>query len=75
VCERALIIARYAAYRFSAEIIGHAVWLYFRFPVGLRMVEEARPWCWCPIRRQEVPRTNQRARPGVGIGNGPWKRD
>jgi putative transposase len=25
-------LARYAGYRFSAEIIGHAVWLYFRFP-------------------------------------------
>jgi hypothetical protein len=25
---------------FPAEIIGHAVWLYFRFPLGLRMVEE-----------------------------------
>src|SRR5947209_10195428 len=25
---------------FLAEIIGHAVWLYFRFPLGLRMVEE-----------------------------------
>jgi hypothetical protein len=24
--------ARYAGYRFPAEIIGHAVWLYFRFP-------------------------------------------
>jgi hypothetical protein len=23
-----------------AEIISHAVWLYFRFPLGLRMVEE-----------------------------------
>jgi len=23
-----------------AEIIGDAVWLYFRFPLGLRMVEE-----------------------------------
>jgi putative transposase len=32
--------ARYAGYRFAAEIIGHAVWLYFRFPLGLRMVEE-----------------------------------
>jgi putative transposase len=31
---------RYAGYRFSAEIIGHAVWLYFGFPLGLRMVEE-----------------------------------
>ena len=32
--------ARYAGYRFPAENIGHAVWLYFRFPLGLRMVEE-----------------------------------
>jgi putative transposase len=32
--------ARYTGHRFPAEIIGHAVWLYFRFPLGLRMVEE-----------------------------------
>jgi putative transposase len=32
--------ARYGGYRFPAAIIGHAVWLYFRFPLGLRMVEE-----------------------------------
>src|SRR6516162_4586184 len=32
--------ARCAGYRFPAEVIGHAIWLYFRFPVGLRMVEE-----------------------------------
>ena len=32
--------ARYTGYRFPAEIIGHAVWLYFRLPLGLRMVEE-----------------------------------
>ena len=32
--------ARYAGYRFRIEIISHAVWLYFRFPLGLRMVEE-----------------------------------
>ena len=30
----------YAGYRFSAEIISHAVWLYFRFPLSLRMVDE-----------------------------------
>jgi putative transposase len=30
----------YAGYRFPAAIISHAVWLYFRFPLGLRMVEE-----------------------------------
>ena len=32
--------SRYAGYRFPAEIISHAIWLYFRFPLGLRMVEE-----------------------------------
>ena len=29
----------YAGYRFPAEIISHAVWLYFRFPLSLRMVD------------------------------------
>ena len=32
--------SRYAGYRFPPEIISHAVWLYFRFPLSLRMVEE-----------------------------------
>jgi putative transposase len=32
--------SRYAGYRFPAEVISHAVWLYFRFPLSLRMVEE-----------------------------------
>jgi len=30
----------YAGYRFPAEIISHAVWLYFRIPLSLRMVDE-----------------------------------
>ena len=30
----------YRRHRFSPEIISHAVWLYFRFPLSLRMVEE-----------------------------------
>ena len=29
-----------AKYRFPAEIIGYAVWLYFRFPLSLRMVDK-----------------------------------
>jgi len=33
-------IPSYAGYRFPAEIISHAVWLYFRFPLSLRMVDE-----------------------------------
>jgi putative transposase len=31
---------RYARHRFPAEAISYAVWLYFRFPLSLRMVEE-----------------------------------
>ena len=30
----------YAGYRFPPEVIGCAVWLYFRFPLSLRVVEE-----------------------------------
>src|ERR1700741_3483341 len=30
---------RYTGYRFPAEIISHPVWLYLRFPLGLRMGE------------------------------------
>src|SRR5215213_2774987 len=30
----------YAGYRFPGEVISHVVWLYFRFPLSLRIVEE-----------------------------------
>jgi len=30
----------YRRHRFPAEIIAHAVWLYYRFPLSLRMVED-----------------------------------
>jgi len=30
----------YAGHRFPAEIISYAVWLYFRFPLSLRHVDE-----------------------------------
>ena len=32
--------ASYKRHRFPAEIISHTVWLYFRFPLSLRLVEE-----------------------------------
>jgi putative transposase len=32
--------SRFARHRFPAEVISHAVWLYFRFPLSLCMVEE-----------------------------------
>lgn len=31
---------RYKIHRFPPQIIAHAVWLYFRFPLSLRLVEE-----------------------------------
>ena len=30
----------YKRHRFPAEVIAHAVWLYYRFPLSLRHVEE-----------------------------------
>jgi putative transposase len=32
--------ASYKRHRFPPEIIAHAVWLYFRFPLSLRLIEE-----------------------------------
>jgi putative transposase len=32
----------YKRHRFPPEIIAHAVWLYFRFPLSLRLVEDMR---------------------------------
>ena len=34
---------RYAGHRFPAEIISYAVWLYFRFPLSLRMWTRSSP--------------------------------
>jgi transposase-like protein len=33
----------YAGHRFPPELISYTVWLYFRFPLSLRMVEEMLP--------------------------------
>ncbi len=37
------IVARYKGYRYPIEVIGHAVWLYQRFALSLRDVEERAP--------------------------------
>ena len=34
------VAARYKGYRYPIEVIGHAVWLYHRFALSLRDVEE-----------------------------------
>ena len=33
-------VSSYAGFRFPAEIISHCVWLYYRFPLSFREVEE-----------------------------------
>ncbi|MBB4294122.1 transposase-like protein [Rhizobium leguminosarum] len=33
-------VVRYKRHRFPPAVIAHAVWLYFRFPLSLRLVEE-----------------------------------
>jgi putative transposase len=33
-------VSAYHRHRFPAEIISHCVWLYFRFPLSFRDVEE-----------------------------------
>ena len=30
----------YKRHRFPSELIAHSVWLYFRYPLSLRLVEE-----------------------------------
>jgi hypothetical protein len=34
------LLPSYAGYRFPTEVIDYTVWLYFRFPLSLLMVEE-----------------------------------
>jgi len=33
-------VVRYKRHRFPPSVIAHAVWLYFRFSLSLRLVEE-----------------------------------
>jgi len=40
-CKRQIISTSYAGHRFPAAIISHAVWLYVRFPLSLRNVDES----------------------------------
>src|SRR3954447_10971388 len=44
----------YAGHRFPPEVISHAVRLYFRFPLGLRMVEEMLAARGIPVSHETV---------------------
>ena len=45
----------YKRHRFPPEIIAHAVWLYFRFPLSLRLVEEMLLAATCRSHAGTVP--------------------
>ncbi len=47
-------VPRYIGYRFPAEVIATAVWLYFRFPLSLRMVEEMLAACGITVSHETV---------------------
>jgi transposase-like protein len=47
----------YRRHRFPAEVIGYAVWLYFRFPLSLRMVvidDLSVNRLWCKEQKQGI---------------------
>src|SRR3982750_303184 len=44
----------YAGYRFPGELISYAVWLYFRFPLSLRMVEEMLAACGIAVTYETI---------------------
>jgi putative transposase len=46
--------SRYAGHRFPPEVISHAIWLYFRFPLSLRMVEEMLAARGIPVSHETV---------------------
>lgn len=66
----------YAGHRFLAEIVSYAVWLYFRFPLSLRNVDEierrifaeALPGVAVPRARRTVRLTDRLAAVGVAFG-------
>ena len=45
----------YAGYRFPGEVISHAVWLYFRFPLSLRMVDMSTSNAWAAFAACQSP--------------------
>ena len=54
----------YKRHRFPPQIIAHDVWLYFRFPLSLRLVEEV------PVRRGNVVSYRSIRRRGRKLGTG-----
>jgi putative transposase len=57
--------AGYKRHRFPSQIIAHAVWLYFRFPLRLRLVEEMLLERDIVVSYETVRRWALKGRPGL----------
>ena len=55
----------YAGHRFPPEVISQAVWLYFRFPLSLRMVEEMLAARGITVTPRDGAAVGPQVRPGV----------
>ena len=54
-CSEVLFVADlYRGHRFPAEVISQVVWLYFRFSVSYRVVEEMMAWRGVQLSYQTV---------------------
>jgi len=59
-----------AGYRFPSEIISHAVWLYFRFPLSLRMVDELLAARGIIVSYETVPQWAELTEGSAGVASG-----
>jgi putative transposase len=58
----------YRGYRYSAEIISHAVWLYFRFSLSLRDIEELLAERGVSVTYETVRARSSKLRPSYAAG-------
>jgi putative transposase len=68
----------YVGHRYPAEIISCAVWLYFRFPLSLRMVEEMLAARGISVTHETIRQWGLKFRPGIrrphpSASASPWR--
>ena len=60
----------YAGYRFPSEVISHAIWLYFRFPLSLRMMDELLAARGIIVSYETVPQWAELTEGSAGVASG-----
>ena len=58
-------VVRYPRYRFPPAIISHAVWLYYRFTLSFRDVEDLLADRGITVSYESIPALVRNLRPGV----------